>query len=87
MIMDKKRYQPINLPIELVEELKIWRQAFMLSYGRTMSYGEIIRSMLDSIDDTEPDVTKAMDMLVANHPELSEKVGKYKGTESEEQEQ
>lgn len=83
--MDKKRYQPINFPVDLVEELKIWRQAFMIANGRTVSYGEMVRTMLDSLDDTEPDVTKAMDMLIEQHPDLAAKVGKYKGSESEDE--
>lgn len=79
----KKGYTTINLPAELVEELKIWRQAFILSYGRSVSYGEIIRAMLDNLDADEPDVVAAMDMLVKAHPELGEKIGKYKGAESD----
>ena len=82
--MDKKRYQPINFPIELVEELKIWRQAFMIANGRTVSYGEMIRYMLDSMDIIKPEVTKAMSMLIEQHPELASKVGKFKSNESEE---
>ena len=84
--MDKKRYQPINLPIDLVEELKIWRQAFMVASGRTVSYGEMIRTMLDHLDADEPDVVEAMDMLTKNHPELAAKVGKYNGAESDDEE-
>ena len=83
--MRKKTYSSFNLPTDLVEELKIWRQAFMIANGRTVSYGEMIRSMLDSLDDSEPDVTKAMDMIIISHPELAVKVGKNKGIKSEEE--
>ncbi len=84
--MDKKRYTAINLPTDLVEELKIWRQAYMIAYGRTISYGEMISLMLQGIDALEPDVVKAMDFLVAQHPEFAEKIGKYKGAESDDEE-
>lgn len=84
--MDKKRYQPINLPVDLVEELKLWRQAYMIAYGRTISYGEMISLMLQGLDSLEPDVVKAMDFLVAQHPEFAEKIGKYKGAESDDKE-
>ena len=84
--MGKIVYQSFNLPLDLVEELRIWRQAFMISYGRTVSYAEMIRSMLDNLDSDEPDVVKAMDMLITNHPELTEKVGKYRGAESDDEE-
>ena len=82
--MSKIVYQSLNLPLDLVEELKIWRQAYMIAYGRTVSYAEMIRTMLDNLDADEPDIVKAMDMLVEHHPELAVKVGKYKGIESEE---
>lgn len=83
--MGKIVYQSFNLPLDLVEELRIWRQAYMIAYGRTVSYAEMIRSMLDSLDSDEPDIVKAMDMLIETHPELAEKVGKYRGIESEEE--
>ena len=81
--MVKKTYTSFNLPTDLVEELKVWRQAFILSYGRTVSYGDIIRTLLDNLDTDEPDVVAAMDMLTKAHPELGEKLGKYKGAESD----
>ena len=86
MKMGKKTYTSFNLPTDLVQELKVWRQAFILSYGRTVSYGEMIRTMLDHLDTDEPDVTRAMDMLTNAHPELAEKLGKYKGAESDDNE-
>ena len=84
--MQKTVYQSLNLPLALVEELKIWRQAYMIAYGRTVSYAEMIRTMLDHLDSEEPDIVKAMDLLIENHPELAEKVGKYRGCESDDNE-
>ena len=81
-----KGYTAINLPVNLVDELKIWRQAYMIAYGRTVTYGEMIRTMLDHLDADEPDIVQAMDMLTKTHPELAAKVGKYKGAESDDEE-
>lgn len=72
-------YTTLNLPTDLVEELKIWRQAFMMSACRNVTYAEMICSMLDSLEDTDPDVVQAMDLLIERHPELSEKIGRYRG--------
>lgn len=58
----------------------------MVAYGRTISYGEMISLMLQGLDSVEPDVVKAMDFLVAQHPEFAEKIGKYKGAESDDEE-
>lgn len=76
----------MRFPADLVEELKVWRQAYMIAYGRTVSYAEMIRSWLDSLDETEPDVMRAMDMMLQRHPELARVIGKYRGIESEEKE-
>lgn len=77
------KFKSINLEADLVEELKIWKQAFILAYGRTVSFSEMIRIMLDNIDGTEPNILHFMDMLIKEHPELAEKVVKYKGIDSE----
>ncbi len=74
-----KGFTTLNLPTDLIEEIKIWRHAFMMCYCRNVTYAEMFRSMLDSLDDTEPDVVQAMDRIIERHPELAEKVGRYKG--------
>ena len=38
----------ITLPTALVEELKIWRKAFNASYGKEVSYGDMVGGILDS---------------------------------------
>ena len=75
--MTKIEYTPLNLPKSLVEELKVWRMAFCASYGRTMSYGEIIRGMLDSLEDSDPAVVSELDLILEKHPELRDKMGAY----------
>lgn len=78
-----KNYTALNLPIELVEELKVWRLAFNASYGRNVSYAEMIRGMLDCLEDTEPGVVEIMDQIIYKHPELAEKLGNYRGPQDE----
>lgn len=77
--MAKTSYTTLNLPTALVEELKVWRMAFNTSYGKTVSYAEIIRGMLDSLETTEPGVCEELQRIVEMHPELGEKIGKYAG--------
>ena len=77
MAMAKNGYTTLNLPSALVEELKVWRMAFNSSYGKTISYGEMIRGMLDSLDSTEPNVVDELNQLVNKHPELRDKLGNY----------
>ena len=72
--MAKNGYMTLNLPATLVEELKVWKMAFSASYGRTVSYAEMIRGMLDSLEDTEPGVVAELDEIMKKHPELMEKM-------------
>ena len=76
-------FKTINIDADLSEELKIWRQAFILAYGRTVTVSEMIRIMIDNLDGAEPDILHYMDFLIKEHPELAKKVGRYKGAETD----
>lgn len=72
----KKRVKSttIKLPVSLIEELKLWKQAASNAALRPVSYAEFIRGMLDSLDETEPDITREMDRMIEAHPELAKKL-------------
>lgn len=76
-----KNYTTLNLPTSLVEELKIWRLAFTASYGRNVSYAQMIRGMLDSLQDTEPGVVEELENILNRHPELKDRLAGYDGEE------
>ena len=76
------RYTKLTLPSALVEELKVWRMAFAASYGKEVSYGEMIRGMLDSLEVTEPGVVKEMERIVEKEPELEDKIAECPGSAS-----
>ena len=79
--MANNGYTTLNLPTALVEELRVWRTAFSAAYGKSVSYGEMIRGMLDSLEDTEPGVVEELDTIVRKHPELAQKLANYRGAE------
>ena len=79
--MAKNGYTTLNLPTALVEELKVWRTAFSAAYGKSVSYEEMIRGMLDSLEDSEPGVVEELDTIVRKHPELAQKLANYRGAE------
>ncbi len=70
MIDNKKAYASINLPKCMIEELKIWKAAYTASYGAPKTYEEMLRGMLDTLQDTEPAVHAEFCRIVDNHPEL-----------------
>lgn len=70
---EKKKYVALNLPEGLIEELKVWKSAYAAAYGSTKTYEEIMRGLLDSLEDTEPAVHAEFCRIVENHPELLDK--------------
>lgn len=80
--MAKNGYTTLNLPSSLVEELKVWRMAFNSSYGKMVSYGEMLRGMLDSMEQSEPGVVKELEEILEKHPELKDKMANYRGVDS-----
>lgn len=84
--MAKNGYKTLNLPASLVDELGIWKMAFAAAYGRQVSYGEMIRGMLDSLEDSDPGVIEELDAIVKRHPELLSKLSVYRGMKDEENE-
>ncbi len=81
--MAKNGYTTLNLPSTLVEELRVWRMAFSNAYGKSVSYGEMIRSMIDSLEDSDPGVVAEMDVILKKHPELSQVIGEYRNLAGE----
>lgn len=81
--MNRNRYTTICLPSPLVEELKVWKTAYCAAYGRPVSYAEMIRSLLDYIPETEPDVEQVLEKICDRRPELLEKLGRWGGKKTE----
>ena len=79
--MAKTEYTTLNLPKTLVEELKIWRMAFTASYGRSISYAEMIRVMLDSLESSKQEIVAEMDEILKKHPALADKMCNYTSDE------
>ena len=67
----RKDYTAICLPKTMVEELKLWRKAYMVCYPqKDVSYESMIRGMLDCLELYEPAVYKEFNKMYASlHPE------------------
>ena len=76
--MAKTGYTTLNLPSALVEELKVWRMAFSNAYGKSVTYADMLRGMLDSLEDSDPSVVNELEILLEKHPELQEKMANYR---------
>ncbi len=76
--MAKNGYKTLNLPAALVDELGVWKMAFEAAYGKPVTYGEMIKGMLDSIKDTKPGVVDEIGIIINKHPELLVKLGVYR---------
>ena len=62
--MTKTPYSVLNLPKDLVDELKVWRVAFIAAYRKEMTYADMIRGMLASLPKTNPEVVEEYDKIV-----------------------
>ena len=82
--MAKNGYKTLNLPSSLVDELCVWKMAFAAAYGRQVSYAQMIRGMLDSLEDTDPGVVEELDLIMKRHPELLDKMANYHGEDEKE---
>ena len=81
--MAKTEYTTLNLPKALVEELKVWRMAFCAAYGKQVSYGEMLRGMINSLKNFDPSVVEELNRLVKKHHDLEEKMGNFRSTVDE----
>lgn len=79
----KIKYSGLNLPESLVEELKVWKMAYALAYGRNISYAEMIRKMIDIIPEHDPAVKESVSRLLEMNPELAAKIANKNGGEIE----
>lgn len=68
------KYGALNIPESLIEELKVWKMAFSMVSGRAVSYAEMIRSMLEHINDFNPEVYSAWRKLLEMNPSLINKL-------------
>ncbi len=67
---EKKKYVALNLPEGLIEELKVWKSAYAAAYGVNRTYEQMLRGMLDGLEDTEPAVYEEFQRIVGRHPEM-----------------
>ena len=84
--MAKIEYAIMNLSKALVDELEIWLQAYCAAYNRTVSYGEMIRGMIDCLSETEPAVVDEMSAILDRNPELEKKMYVYRSKPGEDAE-
>lgn len=57
-------FTTLGIPKELAEELKVWKLAFSTVCGRTVTYEEMFRAMLASLQKTDPAVFTAKNALM-----------------------
>lgn len=71
-----KKFATIRLPMELVEELQVWKTAYERAYGRgRISYEFMIRGLLQLIEEGEPAVFDELSKMMEEDPELIKKFG------------
>ena len=70
--MTKKGFIGINLPIVLVDELKLWKRAFSNTYNKNVTYEEMFREMIDALKKENTHVSEEFESMIEKHPELKD---------------
>lgn len=69
--MTKKGFIGINLPVDLVEELKLWKRAFVNTYNQNVTYERMFREMINVYKLSNAEVTNEFDAIIKKHPILN----------------
>lgn len=54
MIGLTKKFTAMNVPVDLLEQLKSLKKAYLVCYGKSVSYEEMIRSLIDGLQFSDP---------------------------------
>lgn len=71
--MTKKGFVGINLPVNLVDELKVWKRAFANAYNKNVTYEEMMREMINALKEKNQSVNEEFQNMINKHPELRER--------------
>lgn len=70
--MTKKGFIGINLPIVLVDELKLWKRAFSNAYNKNVTYEEMFREMIEALKKENIHVSGEFLSILEKHPEIKD---------------
>ena len=71
---EKMTFKAIRVPESLMEDIKILKSAYEESYGKKMTFEEVLRQMMASIEDGDPAVYEIYCTMQSSRQEMQERI-------------
>ena len=75
---EKMTFKAIRVPETLMTDMKVLKGAYEESYGHKMTFEEVIRQMIASIEDGDPSVYEIYCTMQNTRREMQEKINALK---------
>ena len=75
---EKMTFKAIRVPEALMEDIKVLKSAYEECYGRKMTYEDVLRQMMASIEDGDPAVYEMYCAMQTSRQEMQEKIKSLK---------
>ncbi len=75
---EKMTFKAIRVPESLMEDMKVLKRAFEESYGKKMTFEDVLRQMIASIEDDDPSVYEIYCTMQNSRQEMQEKINALK---------
>ena len=71
---EKMTFKAIRVPESLMEDMKVLKSAYEECYGKKMTFEDVLRQMIASIEDGDPAVYKMYCTILSSRQEMQEKI-------------
>lgn len=71
---EKMTFKAIRVPEALMEDIKVLKSAYEECYGKKMTYEDVLRHMMASIEDGDPAVYEMYCAIQTSRQEMQEKI-------------
>ena len=71
---EKMTFKAIRVPEALMEDIKVLKSAYEECYGKKMTYEDVLRQMMASIEDGDPAVYEMYCAMQTSRQEMQEKI-------------
>ena len=77
---EKITFKSIRVPESLMEDIKVLKSAYEECYGKKMTFEDVIRKMMASIEDGDPAVWEMYSTIQSSREEMQERINALKNS-------
>ena len=77
---DKMTFKSIRVPEPLMDDMKVLKNAYEECYGKKMTFEDVIRKMMSSIEVGDPTVWEMYCTIQASRAEMQERINSLKNS-------